>query len=432
VILNGRKVTVAGLGRFGGGIAVARWLCEQGANVLVTDRSRADELTDSIKQLEGLPVEFRLGEHRIEDFASADLVVASPAIPPKNEYLQAARAAGVPITTEIRLFIERCPAPIIGVTGTKGKSTTTAMIGRILQTQFTTWVGGNIGKSLLPHLDQIKKEHLVVLELSSFMLEHLGESRWSPHVAVVTLISPDHLEWHGTLEAYVEAKKNLLKFQGPEDYVVLNEQDAMTRGLAREAKGKAIFYGTRNAKHFALKIPGIHNQLNAQGAFAAAGIFGIDWGAAQQALSDFAGLEHRLKLVHESGGVRFFDDSNATIPEAAIAALDSFPVKKVIQIVGGYDKGLPITVMCAELVKHAKAVLCIGTTGPKLADLLEQSPLEGAASVYRCHDLATAMKIARQIARDGDVVLLSPGFASYDQFVNFEKRGEEFERLAKR
>jgi UDP-N-acetylmuramoylalanine--D-glutamate ligase len=429
--LAGKRVTVAGLGRFGGGIAAARWLCQQGAKVLVTDRDSGEKLADSVKQLGGLAIEYQLGGHRDEDFAEADLIVASPALPPNNKYLQIAKGAGVPITTEIRLFIERCPAKILGVTGTKGKSTTAAMLNKILSAQFKTWIGGNIGRSLLPELGNITKSDLVVLELSSFMLEHLREARWSPHVAVVTMLSADHLEWHGSAEAYLDAKKNILRFQGPHDYAVLNEEDPGSAGLAREAPGRIIFYGTKNRKRFDLHVPGEHNQLNAQAAFTAAGIFGVDFSQAQAALSDFHGLAHRLQLVHENNSIRWFNDSIATIPEAAIAALLSFPPRKVIQIVGGYDKGLPITPLCAALIDKAKAVLCIGATGGKIAEHVEQSPRESTAPAYRCHDLATAVTIARKIASPGDVVLLSPGFASYDQFVNFEQRGEEFARLAK-
>jgi UDP-N-acetylmuramoylalanine--D-glutamate ligase len=426
----GKRVTVAGLGRFGGGIAVTRWLCSQGASVLVTDLDPADKLADSMRQLEGLPVEFRLGEHREEDFTGPDLVVASPALPLQSPYIQAARSAGKTVTTEIRLFIERCPARIIGVTGTKGKSTTTAMIGAILASTAKTWVGGNIGKSLLADLDSIAKTDLVVLELSSYMLEHLREMRFSPHVAVVTMIASDHLQWHGSLEAYIDAKRNIIRFQQADDLAVLNEEDPTAAGFAMEAPGKIIFYGLKGRKKFELLIPGAHNQLNAQGAFAAAGIFGVDFAAAQRALAQFPGLEHRLQLVHESGGVKYYNDSIATIPDAAIAALESFPSKKVIQIVGGHGN-MPITAMCAALVARAKAVLCIGATGPAIADLLEQSPLSSAPATYRCGDLATAVTIAKQIAASGDVVLLSPGFKSYDQFVNFEERGDEFIRKAK-
>jgi UDP-N-acetylmuramoylalanine--D-glutamate ligase len=427
----GKRITVAGLGRFGGGIAVTRWLCSQGAHVLVTDLDTKENLSESLRQLEGLPVEYRLGEHREEDFTGADIVVALPAVPLQNRYAQAARSAGKIVSTEIRLFIERCPARIIGVTGTKGKSTTTAMLGRMLEPVAKTWVGGNIGKSLLADLDKIAKDDLVVLELSSYMLEYLRDMGWSPHVALVTMISSDHLAWHGSQEAYVDAKRNIIRFQQAGDIAVLNEDDPTSVGFALEAAGKIIFYGLKGRKKFNLLIPGIHNQLNAQGAFTAASIFGVDFTQAQQSLADFAGLPHRLQRVHESGGVTFYNDSIATIPEAAVAALESFPSKKVIQIVGGYGKDLPITALCASLINRAKAVLCIGATGPAIADLLEQSPSENAAATYRCGDLATAITIAKQIAASGDIVLLSPGFKSFDQFVNFEQRGDEFVKRIK-
>ena len=435
--LKGKRVVVQGLGRFGGGIAVSRWLAQQQAKVLVTDQARPDVLAGSIKELEGLPIEYRLGEHCVEDFTSADLIVASPAIPPGNLFLQAAREKGIPITTEIRLFIERCPAPILGVTGTKGKSTTTALLGRMLEKKYTTHVGGNIGKSLLFDLPRIRPDRLVVLELSSFMLEYLGQSHWSPHVAIVTLIAPDHLDRHGTFEAYIEAKRNILRYQSANDYAILNEKCPDLPQFAAATPAKVILYGLENRKRFDLKLPGEHNQLNAQAAFAAADIFDISWQEAQQAIQDFCGLPHRLQLVHEHRGIRYYNDSIATIPEAALAALESFEPKTVIQIVGGYDKHIPLTAMSAALVERAKAVLCIGKTGSEIVRSIQQaqtghdSPKTASAGVYECGDLATAMKVARQIASAGDVVLLSPGCASYDQFPNFEVRGETFAQLAR-
>jgi UDP-N-acetylmuramoylalanine--D-glutamate ligase len=429
--LSGKRVTVAGLGRFGGGIAVSRWLAQQGAKVLVTDQATPGTLTASVQQLAGLPIEYRLGEHREEDFASADLVVASPAVPPGNKYLQAARAAGVPVTTEIRLFIERCPARIVGVTGTKGKSTTASLLGKMLQSRYTTWLGGNIGRSLLFDLPGIQADHLVVLELSSFMLEYLAESQWSPHVAVVTLIAHDHIDRHGTFEQYVAAKMNILRYQAAGDYAVLCEDGVGLSQFTQATAGRIILYGLKDRKPFELKLPGLHNQFNAQAAFAAAGIFDVTWDEAQNAVREFSGLPHRLQLVHEHRGVRYYDDSIATIPEAAIAALDSFPPKRVIQIVGGYDKHIPLTAMSAALVGRAKAVLCIGKTGASIAQSIEDSAKSDIAAVYRCGDLATAMKMARQIAIAGDVVLLSTGCASYDQFTNFEARGETFAQLAR-
>jgi len=430
--LRGKWVTVAGLGRFGGGTAVARWLVAQGARVLVTDQASPEKLAESVKQLEGLPIEYRLGEHRDEDFTRADLVVASPAIPPTNPYLRAARAADVPVTTEIRLFIERCPAAtVLGVTGTKGKSTTTAMLGEILKRRFTTWVGGNIGHSLLADLDKISKSDLVVLELSSFMLEHLAELHWSPRVAVVTMVASDHLDWHGSRQAYIEAKKTIVRFQRPDDFAVLNEEDPGSWALRTQTQARVVAFGTKDRRPLELILPGKHNQSNAQAAFAAAYVLGIGRDDVEEALRAFPGLPHRLQLVHEQNGVRYFNDSIATIPEAAIAALESFSPKRVIQIVGGYDKGLPLVAMCNALVERAKAVLCIGATGAMIAETLSASADARAAAVYRCGDLATAVGMAKRIATPRDVVLLSPGCASYDQFVNFEQRGDTFARLVR-
>ena len=429
--ISSKRVTVFGLGRFGGGIAVSRWLVGQGALVRVVDKEPAEKLAESVKKLSGLPIDFRLGDSKPEDLIDSDLVVASPAVPPHNPLLAATREAGVPITTEIRLFIERCTATILAVTGTKGKSTTTAMLGAILQKRFKTFVGGNIGGSLLEQLDQIGKTDLVALELSSFMLDHLAADKWSPHIGIVTMLGADHLDWHGLREAYVEAKKNLLRFQRPDDYAVLNETDPGSASLASFAPGHVIFYGLEKSKLFNLRLPGKHNQINAQGAFAAAQIVGLSWDEAQEALADFRGLPHRLELVHEANGVHWYNDSIATIPEAAVAALESFPPKKVLQIIGGKDKGLPAAAMCAALIERAKAVLCIGATGVMLAETLQKHRSQSGAEVYACGDLPTAVGLARRIAVSGDIVLLSPGYPSYDQFVNFEARGEMFSELAR-
>jgi UDP-N-acetylmuramoylalanine--D-glutamate ligase len=429
--LRDKRVTVAGLGRFGGGIEVSRWIIGQGAHVLVTDRDPAEKLADSVAKLQGLPIEFRLGEHRESDFTGCDLVVTSPAIPPTNPYLAAAARTGVPISTEIRLFIERCPATIVGVTGTKGKSTTSTLLHRMLSTRFQTWVGGNIGGSLLGRLPEISNRDIVVLELSSYMLEHLRPMRFSPHVAVVTMLTQDHIEWHGSPEAYIDAKKNIVRFQRPDDVAVIGEDNAEAASFAQETAGRVIYYGLRERRPFELKLAGVHNQLNAQAAFAAAQALGVGWDEAQAAVIDLHGLPHRLELVHEAGGVSYYNDSIATIPEAAVAALESFPAKRVIQIVGGYDKHLPLGPMCAALTRHAKAALCIGATGPQIAATMGQADLPGAAAVYQCGDLSTAMKIAKEIAVEGDIVLLSTGCASYDQFTNFEARGDAFTKLAR-
>jgi UDP-N-acetylmuramoylalanine--D-glutamate ligase len=426
--VRGKRVTVMGLGRFGGGIGVTQWLVRSGAVVTVTDRESAAKLEDSVRQLEGLPIRYRLGEHVEADFAQSDLVVASPAVKPDHHMLQAAAAAGVPVTTEIRLFIERCPAPIVGVTGTKGKSTTTALLGRMLETRHKTWVGGNIGRSLLHDLERIEREQLVVLELSSYMLAHLEPMRWSPHIAVITMITHDHVEWHGSHEAYVAAKANVLRFQTPQGLAVLNADDEASKGLAAQTPGRAVWFGS-DARPFKLALPGAHNQLNAQAAFAAASELGVSFDQAQAAIADFVGLPHRLQLVHEAQGVRWFDDSIATIPGAAVAALGSFEPGRAIQIVGGYDKKLDMSGLCQSLADRAKAVLCIGDLGPVLAEGVRS--LAANRLVRDCGTLEAAVAAARELARPGDVVLLSPGCASYDQFENFEQRGEAFARMVR-
>jgi UDP-N-acetylmuramoylalanine--D-glutamate ligase len=384
-----------------------------------------------VKQLEGYPVEFRLGEHRMEDFTSCDLVVASPAVPPTNEYLVAARKAGVSVTTEIRLFVERCPLPIVAISGTKGKSTTSKLLSLMLASKYQVWLGGNIGKSLLFELPKMKSGEIVLLEISSFMLEYLGEMQWAPAVGLLTMLGSDHLEWHGTQEAYLKAKGNLIRYQTPEQSAVLCETCSLAREFAKQTKAKVVWYGVEGRRRFELTIPGEHNQLNAQAAFAAAECMGISWEAAQQAIREFAGLPHRLELVHEFDGIRFFDDSIATIPQAAAAALRAFGKGRVIQIVGGHDKGLPFEPMCDAIAEHAKAAMCIGESAGKIAGIIRSRHAE-YREVYESGTLAQAMAKARELASPGDVVLLSTGCSSYDQFINFEQRGKAFADEAKK
>jgi UDP-N-acetylmuramoylalanine--D-glutamate ligase len=426
--LTGKRVTVLGLGNFGGGIAVSRWLIEQGAHVVVCDHSPIEKLRDSVAALAGLPIEFRLGpDQREQDFTHADLIVASPAIPPHNPFLRLAEAAKVPITTEICLFVQRCPAPVVGVTGTKGKSTTSTLLNQMLAARYTTWFGGNIGKSLLAELPNIKPDHLVVLELSSFMLQHLAAIAWSPRLAVVTMVSVDHLDWHGSEEKYVDAKRNIVRFQKSGDLAVLNFQNPTARSFTEDAGGEVIPFDSNTHRRFELKLAGEHNQLNAQAAFTAANLLGIDWETAQKAIADFAGLTHRLQLVCERNGVKYINDSISTIPQAAIAALNSFPAGKVIQIVGGSGKKeLPIDDLCAALAAQAKAILCIGETAPAL---LQRLP---PGKSFNCTTLENAITKAQSLATPGDVILLSPGHPSYDQFTNFEARGNAFAQTVNR
>ncbi|MFN4243950.1 MAG: UDP-N-acetylmuramoyl-L-alanine--D-glutamate ligase [Tepidisphaerales bacterium] len=426
--VRGRRVTVMGLGRFGGQLAAIRYLLARDARVVVTDSAGEAKLADSLRELDGLPLTFHLGGHVESDFTETDLVVVSPAVPPTNPFLLKAHAAGVRVVTEIELTLERIYArnpeqTVIGVTGTKGKSTTTALLGRMLASTFPTHVGGNIGRPLLNQLDTIGAGDLVLLELSSFMLHYLGRRRFRPHVAVVTLVSADHLDWHGSLEAYIDAKRQLVRYQRPTDHAVLCATSEVARGFAHDTAAQVHLYGPPDpAERIPMRLPGEHNQLNAAGALRAATLLGVPRQQALAAVADFGGLPHRLELVHESGGVRYYNDSIATVPEAAVAALRSFPPDTVLQIAGGSDKGLDLSPLVAALRQQARAVLCIGTLGPKLA-------AEVGPKAELCQTLDVAVSRARQLARPGDVVLLSPGCASYDQFPHFEARGDAFRRL---
>jgi UDP-N-acetylmuramoylalanine--D-glutamate ligase len=431
------NIVVMGLGRFGGGVGVTRFLVARGHHVLVTDQLKADDLARSVAQLQDLPagsVEFRLGEHREDDFRRADLVVVNPAVDPRgNAYLQAAQAAGVKLTSEIRLLVEHLPASLrphtVGITGSAGKSTTTAMIGHALRAiagESHVHVGGNLGGSLLNSLDSFGPGDYVVLELSSFMLEGLGEDRWSPHVAVVTNLTANHLDRHGTMENYAAAKRQILAHQRAGDVAILGQGVAdwpLNPGVTRRVV-PVREYG------FDLLIPGEHNQFNAACAAAVVEALGLDGARVAPALADFPGLAHRLQFVAEHSGVRYYNDSKATTPQATELALRSFPPGKVHIILGGYDKGSDLSDLARFAAGHARAIYTIGVTGDRIADAAPGSGPASAsgskATVHRCGTLDAALgRMAGQLHR-GDVVLLSTACASWDQFDNYEQRGARF------
>ncbi|MBS3820131.1 MAG: UDP-N-acetylmuramoyl-L-alanine--D-glutamate ligase [Phycisphaerae bacterium] len=423
----GRKVTVVGLGRFGGGAGATRWLVGQGACVTVSDASPPAKLAESIERIRDLDVALHLGGHQEADFIEADLLVLNPAVPDSLPLLARAREAPVPITTEINLFMERCPCRIVGITGSVGKSTTTAMTGEILARRYTTHIGGNIGRCLLNDLPTIKPDHVVVLELSSFQLERLPLIGVSPQVVLVTNLLANHLDRHGTMDAYAEAKKNIFSFQGREDVLILNADDAALADWAGEAPGHVATFSARDADPFDLLLPGRHNQANAQAAWAVASQFVIDRDTAAAALAGFRGLPHRLQRVVQRDGVQYWNDSKCTTPAGAIVALNSFPPGHSILLVGGYDKQLSFDALGRLAAHRAKAVLCYGQAAEPIAKATRG---RGPALVEVVADLPAAVARARALAEAGDVVLLSPACASYDQFTNYEERGERFARLA--
>lgn len=432
--LSGKKIVVMGLGRFGGGVGVTRFLVEQGAEVLVTDSAAPEVLADSMKQLTGLRFSTRFGEHRESDFTEADLIVVNPAVDRMRQpCLQAARQAGVELTSEIELLIERLPARdrVIGITGSAGKSTTTAMIGHILAAhcgQDHVHVGGNLGGSLLPELDRIASDHWVVLELSSFMLESMTD--FSPHLALVTNLTANHLDRHGTIESYAAAKQNILRSQRPDDLAILPGDLEGWGGLSA---GRKLIIEHADPE-IVLAIPGAHNRLNATFALAATTAVDVDRSTAVDALASYAGLPHRLQLIFEHNGVRFFNDSKSTTPEAAIRAIDCFERQTTHVILGGYDKQSDLVELAHHAAEHARAVYTIGETGERIAELIRGfADSQGYwVELHRCQRLDDAVRQLAGVIARGEVALLSPGCASWDQYENFEARGRHFAELVLR
>lgn len=462
--LKGKRVTVMGLGRFGGGVGVARWLAAQGARVLVTDRDSAEQLEASVAQLRSEigagSITLRLGGHDERDFRETDVVVANPAVPTPwtNVYLKAAQAAGVPVTTEIGLMLERLPSKrsrTIGITGSVGKSTTSAMIHHALKAVLGPMgtpvvMGGNIGGSLLGEMGpggSLNDEAYVVLELSSFMLHWIEQSgaKWSPGVAVVTNIAPNHLDWHGDMGHYTGSKQHLIRHQRRGDTAVLGASVASWAALTPArvlSVDPAQFPG-------ALSVPGAHNRVNAAAALMAcvAAAPHVDPVLLARAIRAFPGLEHRLQMVARldlGAGrerVTFFNDSKSTTPEATVTAVEAVAETLdaghagVHLIAGGYDKGSDLSAI-SSLVGRLGGVYTIGATGPAIARgagaAAGMCGVGGVGGrVIECGTLAKAVSACVERAGAGHAVLLSPGCASWDQYTNFEARGAEFVALAR-
>ena len=443
-----------GLGRFGGGSGVARWLAGQGAKVLVTDTKAAAELAEPAAELADLvaagSVSLRLGGHREDDFVKTDLVIANPAVPHPwvDGYLTLAGEAGVPINTEIGLLLERLPNPAntIGITGTVGKSTTTAMIAHgLMHTDDGGGValGGNIGVSLLERLDAkaaspITARTTVVLELSSFMLYWIGRvQQWSPRIAVVTNIGDNHTDWHGTFLHYVESKKQLLAnlpHAARGGVAVLGRSVADWAGVAA-ARGARVVLTDDQPFPGKLVLPGRHNAVNAQQAVVACAAYrpNVDSAQLAEAVGNFPGLEHRLELVREVRGVRYFNDSKCTTPEACLTAIEALRdeatggIGHIHLIAGGYDKHTDLSAVM-KLARGLAGMYCIGATGPVLA-CAEASDGAHQGHVELCNMLENAVTAATARAKPGDVVLLSPACASWGQFANYEFRGRKFVEL---
>ncbi len=441
---QGKKVAVIGLGI--SNAALIRFLKDAGAEISARDQKTREQLGDRGTELQALGVELVLGPGYLDGLERFDAVVVSPGVPKSLPELQAA-ARREPLESEISLFFRYCQAPIYGITGSSGKTTTTSLVGEILkESGFSTFVGGNIGNPLIAEVGRLGVRDRVVLELSSFQLEDL---KASPRGAVLTNIAENHLDVHGSMENYIAAKKNIYLWQSPDDFVVLNYDDPLTRALAQGAPGKVFFFSMENKVRDGayldgenlvyvregeeqiilprgeLRLRGEHNAANFLAAAALSLAAGAELQAAAKVGRTFQGVPHRLEFVAEKGGVSYYNDSIATTPQRTLAALKSFS-EPIILIAGGYDKKLSFAPLAEAVHRRVKYLVLLGATAQKIREAvlaLGDFPLQVV------DDLEQAVAAAQAQAEPGDCVLLSPACASYDQYADFMERGAHFRRL---
>jgi UDP-N-acetylmuramoylalanine--D-glutamate ligase len=461
--LNGKRVVVLGLARQG--TALVRFLAREGASVVVSDLRDKDALRDTLGRLKDVQAQYVLGEHPFSILEGADLVCVSGGVPADAPIVLEAGRRGIQLSNDAQLFLERCPAPVVGITGSSGKTTTTILVGRALQRSgFLTWVGGNVGRPLVDRLGEITAGDRVALELSSFQLELMTVS---PDVAAVLNITPNHLDRHKTMAAYSAAKKRIVAYQGPNAWALLSKDDAGSRDLAPEVRGKLAFFGKKDGngdsssnadvhtisgaflrdgavivrlagkehhicKTDEIKLLGQHNVSNVLAASFLAAVAGAPAQVLGEIMTGFSGVEHRLQLVRTLKGVRYYDDSIATAPERSVAAMKVFQ-DPIVLLVGGRDKALPWDEMARVSLKRARHVVAFG----EAAELVQRE-IEGArrdavettlVGVTRAATLEEAVGVAARVARPGDVVLLAPGGTSFDEFRDFAERGDRYQAL---
>jgi UDP-N-acetylmuramoylalanine--D-glutamate ligase len=449
-----QRVLVLGLGRFGGGTGVSRWLVQQGARVTVSDQADEASLADSIRSLSDLNIEYRLGAHDARDLDRVDWVVINPAVvKAKSPFFAEIQRRAIPWTTELNLFCERCPAPVIGVTGSYGKSTTGAMLHDILASSCRAGIGGytgvhfggNIGRSLLNDLARIRASDIVVLEMSNAQLKDLPRINWTPNIAVITNLHPHHLDRHGSYENYVRAKLSILQAEPTpgmknqdKQPVILGDIDAGAASWLNNRLNPRIHRIIRVPapdSRIPLGVPGWHNQLNAATARATAQVLGLNDEAVREYLGAFRGLPHRIELVESIAGVDYYNDSKSTSPSATIAALDCFD-RPVVAIVGGQHRDEFSYEECsAAILAKCRAVVCTGASRNHISEVMArtiancQRPC--SIAIREAEQLEEAVTAARSLAQSGDVVLFSPGAPSFDSHANYSERGEAFCRLVR-
>lgn len=441
--LKDQKIAVLGLGV--SNRPLVRLLLEFGCRVTGCDRTPREKLDAEVLELEKLGAKLSLGDGYL-DGVEADVLFRTPGMHPGNPAIQALRDRGAKVTSEMEVFFEVCPCTLIAVTGSDGKTTTTTLVSEMLKASGkTVWLGGNIGTPLLPLCRQMKKEDFAVVELSSFQLMDMERS---PQRALITNLAPNHLDIHKDMQEYVDAKKNIFRFQSADGMLVLNADNAITAGF--RGNGETRFFSRRERTNCVweengviyrrgekllesreILIPGTHNIENYLAAIALVEGLATD-DAVRQVARNFGGVEHRIELVREKDGVRFYNDSIASSPSRTIAGLRSFP-EKVILIAGGYDKHIPYDVLGPEICRHVKKLYLGGATGPKIRAAVEAAPeyKPGFPEIRDCRDFTEAVYAAAAGAKAGDVVLMSPASAAFDQFKNFMVRGEYFKKLVK-
>ncbi|MDI6777577.1 MAG: UDP-N-acetylmuramoyl-L-alanine--D-glutamate ligase [Patescibacteria group bacterium] len=465
-----KKITVAGIGLHGGGVATVRFFSGVGAKVIATDMKTEKELKPSLKKLKDLKnVTFVLGQHRMEDFENVDMVVKGPAVPWSSKHIQAALNKKIPVEMDSSIFFKLCRLPVIGVTGTKGKTTTAILIAEILKTAgknvFTAGIGQKPVLDLLENIEG-EKSGVIVFELSSWRLSALGRANSSPHIAVITNIHRDHLNYYGSMEKYIADKKYIFSNQKADDYVILNWDNEVVREMAKETKSQVIFFSTESCRRPTstiktsdvyiakgkiifndkdeekvicdlndVKLLGGHNLYNVLAAVGAAVAFEVAPEKICEAVKNFKGVEHRLELVRELGGVKYYNDTTATVPDAAIAGINSFS-KPVILIAGGADKNLEFKEFARAIAeKVKKTILLKGEATEKIKTELGKLPEfnSGSGIIDSEFDLMEKAVIrAKNIAGPGDTVLLSPGAASFGLFLNEFDRGDKFREAVER
>lgn len=448
-----RQATVLGLGGFGGNLAVVRYLLQQGVHVKLTDRRPVEDFA-------GLGVhdvldrcECFFGDHSEAAFTGSQMLVVTAAIRPDNSIVQSCRQQGLAITSEIELFLSRCPARVVAVTGTNGKSSTATLIAGALRAQENiiggnTWLGGNIGQSLLPQLDLISQGDVVVLELSSFQLMQLRGMRFAPDVAVFTNFTPNHLDWHSSLEEYRAAKQSLLDFQTSDQFAVLPEDgeadwrargNVLRHGIADFGED-GVFLSEGNVvvrvKDFEDAVRwapppawrSVHQQRNLAAALATVQSVGADVENALSAIKDISSLPHRMQPVGNAAGLLFVNDSNSTTPESTIAGLKAV-AQPVVLIAGGSDKGLDLSSLAQVASDVCRGVVLIGETAHSFQKLMGR--ISDGPPVVCAESLSQAVAQAVELASPGGMVLLSPGCASFGMFRDYRDRGDQFCQLVR-